>query len=453
MFALLLFILFPILYKSNRTWFFIYALLFFVIGRFIAYKVGISYATIIHNVFYIGVLVPFVADKAYRKFFLPAFLWVVVYSGYLYLLHAIHGNDFIRDLKDNFRVLFVFIFAAEVFENIKSNKIDLGYFLKAFKVILLFEISLCWLQYLFHDFGNFFRITEYTWNGEVMSMTGDSNEMVDSNLCLGTLMGSSTFANFLSISIATWFLAKHKEGFLLKDYLFLGLSVLTLMITGIRAPFLVLILMLYFILMRGKKTYLKVAYLVVGVLAFVILLPILSGIGSQGGLNSLDNSVLRSLNVFTQLESGSFSEESTFTWPLSMIPYIVQHPLLGNGLHYGPGYYMPLNFHVLEDLSLSDAGIFFYWAEYGLIGILIFYFFYFYIVRISSRYGFDKSDIRFLVIMLFLQSIVDCSVIDHYCTSVFVLAPILIRVYENQAVVKRNAKVSNRAKEITFSYE
>ena len=374
MYALLLFILFPILYsRKNRTWYFIYALLFFVIGRFIAFKLGISYAIIIHNVFYLGVLIPFMTDKVYQKYYLHAGLWLIVYAAYLFFLHAIHGNDFVRDLKDHFWILFVFIFIVEVFENIKRNRIDLSYFVKVFQIILIFEIVLCWMQYFFHDFGNFFRVTEFTWNGEAMSMSGRSDDVLDNNLCYGTLMRGSSMANFLAISLGSLFLAKQKKGLTQRDYIFLGIGVLTLLITGIRAPFLVLLLMLFFVLLRGKKLSLKIVYIVAGVALFMFVMPVLSNIGSQGSLNSLDNTVLRSLNVFTQLETGSFAEESTFTWPLSMIPYIVEHPLLGNGLHYGPGYYMALNFHVLEDLSLSDAGIFFYWAEYGLIGLLIFY--------------------------------------------------------------------------------
>ena len=187
--------------------------------------------------------------------------------------------------------------------------------------------------------------------------------------------------------------------------------------------------MLYFIIMRGKKTHQKILYLVAGLAAFIFLLPILSSIGSKGGLESYDNTVLRSLNVFTQIEEGTVTEESTFVWPLSMIPYIVEHPLFGNGLHHGSGYFLALNFHILEDYSISDAGIFFYWAEYGLIGLLVFFFFYYYVVKISPRYGIDKSDIRFLVIMLFLQSIVDIGVLDNNCTTVFAIAPILIMYY------------------------
>lgn len=444
MYALLLFILFPVLYKYSRTWYFLYGLLFFLLGRFIAYKLEISYATIIHNVFFIGILVPFMLDNVYIKYIKPVFLWTVTYVAYLFILSAFHGNDFLRDLKDNFRVLFVFIFVVQAFENILRNKINLAYFVKVFKLILMFEILLCWMQYFFHDFGNFFRITEYTWNGEVRSMSGASAEMVDNNLCFGTLMGSSAFANYLTTSIVTLFLAKHKNVLQFNDYVFLAFCVVTLLITGIRAPFLVLLIMLYFILLRGKKAYVKIIYLVLGFGAAFFLLPILSKIGSQGGLQSFDNSVMRSLNVFTQFETGSISEEGTLTWPLSMIPYIVQHPLFGNGLHYGSGYYMPLNMHVLEDVSISDAGIFFYWAEYGLIGLLVFYFFYYYIVKVSANYGYDKSDIRFLVILLFLLSIVDCSVSNNYCVTVFALAPILIKYYSDLSLAKNKAFVKSK---------
>ncbi len=434
MFALLLLVLYPVLYNKNRTWYFIYTLLFFVIGRFVAFKAGISYATIIHNISYLGVLLPFVSDKVYKKYFMPIILWVIVYVFYLVFLHIVHGNELFSDIKDNFRVLFVFILAVEVLENIKNNRIDNKYFYNAFKLILIFQIVLCWLQYAFHDFGNLFRVTEYTWNGQVMSMTGDSEDMVDSNLSIGTLMGSSPLANFLTVCIVLIFLAKSKSGLVLKDYFLLALGVITLLITGIRAPFLVLIVLLYFIVMRGKSFFNQLKYLFLGIVGIIILLPILSGIGSQGGLGSFDNTVMRSLNVFTQLESGSVSEEGTLTWPLSMVPYIVEHPLIGNGLHYGKGYFMVLNFHILEDNSITDAGLFFHWAEYGLVGIAVFFFFYYYLIRISTRFGFDKSDMRFLVITLLLLSIVDCSILSHYCTTVFALSPIIIGYYQKKEI-------------------
>lgn len=425
MYALLLFILFPILYSQNRTWYFIYALLFLLIGRFIAFKFGLSYANIIHNVFYIGMLIPFLTEKVYRKYFMPISLWVVVYIFYLYFLHIFHGNEFASDLKANFQIMFVFVFAVEVFENIKQNKIDLNYFVKVFKVILIFEIALCWLQYFFHDFGNLFRITDFNRNGEIISLSSKS-------FCFGTLMRTSTFANYLSFSIVTLFLAKSKLGFRLNDYIFLAFSVLTLLITGVRAPFLVLLIMLYFVLFRGKRFYTKFLYLAVGLVAAFFLLPVLASIGSQGG-DTFDNSVMRSLNVFTQFEAGTVTEESTLAWSLSMIPYIVEHPFFGNGLHYNIGYYLTLNFHVLEDYSQSDTGFLFYWAEYGLVGLLIFFFFYFYIIKICPRYNFSKSDLRFLVITLFLQSIVDCSIIDHYCYTIFALSPILIMYYHKKS--------------------
>lgn len=449
MFAFLLFILFPILYKKNRTWYFLYGLLFFVIGSFVAYKIGLFYATIIHNVFYMGVLLPFISDKAYKKFFTPILLWALAYITYLVFLHVYHGNDLFRDLKDNFRVLFVFVFVVEVYENLRMNRIDVGYFVNVFMAVLIFEIILCWIQYFSHGFGNFFRITEYTWNGEVMLMTGNSDDYLDNNLCFGTLMGGSTVANYLTVSIMTFFLAKQKRGFQIYDYIFLAVGLITLLITGIRAPLLVLLVMLYFLLLRGKKLYLKIVYLVVGIAVTVLLIPILSSIGSQGGLNTLDNTVLRSLNIFTQIETGSVSEEGTLTYPLSMIPYIVQHPLIGNGLHYGSGYYMELNFRVLEDYSLSDAGIFFYWAEYGLVGLLVFYYFYYYLVKICSRYGFEKKDIRYLVIILFFLSIVDCSVINNYCTTVFALSPIIIMYYQRAQSTKNEfEKLTAKNKQI-----
>lgn len=430
MYAVILFILFPFFYNTSRTWYFIYALLFFLVGRFVAFKLGLSYAILIHNVFFIGTLLPFLTDKSYRAYIKPVILWALVYIGYLYFLHVIHGNDFASDLKANFRVLFVFIFAVQAFENIKQQKINLAYFVKIFKLILLSEILLCWLQYFFHDIGDFFRIASIYRNGMEVSMSGESADLLESNICLGTLMKASACANYLTSSIVVLFLAKRKAGFSRDDYVFLVFCVLTLLITGIRAPFLVLILMLYFILMKGRSTWKKIAYIAVGTLSVIILLPILSNIGSQGGVESLDNLVMRNLNVFTQLETGSFVEESTFTWPLSMMPYIADHPFLGNGLHHGVGYFMALNFHVLEDLSISDAGFFFHWAEYGLVGVIVFFFFYYYVIKISPRYGFDKTDLRFLVIMLFLQSIVDCSVIDNYCTTVFALAPIVMRKYQ-----------------------
>lgn len=441
MYALFLFILFPLLYSYNRTWYFIYTLLFFVLGIFIAYKAGLSNAHIIHNVFYIGVLIPYITGRSFRKYDKQIIIWILVYVAYLLFLSIIHINDFVQDIKGNFRMLFVFIFAVEVYENIRMNRINLDYFVKAYKVIVVAEIILCWIQFFSHDFGNLFRITEYKMNGELTSISGSSEDILSNNLCYGTLMRASAIANFLTTSIVVLLLAKHKAGMKLNDYIFIAISVLTLLITGIRAPFLVLLLMFYFMFLRGRKNiYGKIADIVVVIVIFAFLLPFLSSIGAKGGLNSLDNTILRSLNVFTQFETGSISEEGTLTWPLSMIPYIVQHPLLGNGLHYGSGYFMSLNFHVLEDVSISDAGFFFYWAEYGLIGLLIFFFFYYYIVKIAPCYNIDKSAMRLLVIMLFLLSIVDCSIINLNCTTVFTLAPILIYYYSQSKDIKNTIK-------------
>lgn len=428
MLAILLSIfLFIILYFKNRTWFILYVLMYEYLNRFFFFKIGLSLAPIMPHILSIGVIIVLIVDPIYKKYFKVCILWSILYIIYLSFLVLYNNIDLSRTFKDNYIPLVMFVFAVEIIENLKRktiNSILISHFFKNFMIV---QIALCWLQFFYHDFGDLFRVTDYLWKGKIMSLSGNSDDILSNNIMIGTFLSTSSMACVLCFNTTLYLFSKSTIGFSKKDYLYWCIALITQIFIGIKSPMLVLFIMSYYFIIKDRS---RIAKTLIGVIAlglYFCVVPIFSAIGNQlDNSDSYSDTVSRSFHVFTLFQKGGATTESTMSFAFSMLPYIARNPLLGSGLHNKSGYYMYLNGSTLEDRSTSDAGIAFQIAELGLLGLAILLFFHFYLIKIVPKEWKINREISLLLLTMFMMSIVDPGVLDPELMISYAFAPVIL---------------------------
>lgn len=438
------------IYKKNKTMYIICTLLFYYIIRLFSFKIGSSLAPVMIHTPSLALFLIFFTDKIYTKYYKVCLIWVGIYTFYLLFLTAYNNIDFSLVLRKNYYPMAYLLYAIVIYENVKRYKVKISTCVSFFKIFLIIQIILCWLQYFFYEFGSFFKIISFEWKGETLSITGNLDDQIDNNLMIGTFIGTSSMAGYLCTASLFYFIAKIQTKISLTDKLLLGCSVITLVFAGIKAPLAVYIIMLCILYVIFNKMTMK-KFLVGASLIIVasVIFPILSDIGDNfDSKNTFSNSPSRSLNLFSQLSQGTVGSETTLSFPLSMIPYIAKAPILGLGLENKEGYYLYLSGKRLGDYSTSDAGLMFIWAEYGLVGLLILLSPFIYLSRLYLKNGMPKKIIWFCLLTLLLQSFVDQGFLHFQLMMTYAFFPILYYNYNVKYIAfNRNIKLNRNNNE------
>ena len=421
-------------YRKDKTKYIIYTLLAYYIIRLVSFKIGVSVAPIMMHTPSLALFFIFFTDGKYTKYYKACFIWIGVYTFYLLFLTAYNDIDFFRVLSKNYFPIAYMLYAIVIYENIRRNKINLSTCTSFFKIFLIIQIVLCWMQYFFYEFGSFFKIISFEWKGETLSITGNLDDQIDNNLMIGTFIGTSTLAGYLCTASLFYLIAKMQTQITLTDKLLLGCSILTLVFAGIKAPLATYIIMLFIAYIVFNKISMKKIIVALGIaIAAILIFPILSDIGDNfDSKNTFSNSPSRSLNLFTKLSQGTVESETTLSFPISMIPYIAKAPIFGLGLENKGGYYLYLSGKKLGEYSTSDAGLMFIWAEYGLVGLFILLFPFIYSYRLYKRGGMPKKIMLLCLLTLLLQSFVDQGFLHFQLMMTYAFSPILYYNYSIQ---------------------
>lgn len=407
--------LFVLLYMKSKSLFFAFSLYFLVAGRLFFFKIGNEYAPTVNNLFFFSIIFIyfFLAKKSLKeKKIIGSF--IIVYLLYFTAQALILGNTPTNNLIFYKESLIGFLYASLLYKNIIKEEVSTQYLLKTLYILVSIQILLAWGQSLSASFCNYFRITEYLWKGEILSVTGNIDDVLDNTLMLGTLMGMSSFANFLcfSILILLYYEFSSKETFSFYKKIFFILAYITLFMSGVRAPFLIGLTGFLILLFKYKK--LIFTYVIIGFsILFIMVGAALYGeLSSDDITDSREDAIERirgSIIIFTG--NVDLIMLTTFGISLSMFSYITQNPLFGVGLHESTGYFLQERGRTLESLSITDAMLCYIIAEIGVFGLLI----YVYPFILYIKTYIKKMNIKvpyFLLGTLLLMSIVDTGIKD-----------------------------------------
>lgn len=398
-----LFLIITISYFNAKNFFFCFVYSFSVFGQFFLFKIGNVFTPTVFNLVLISILLIFVLSKYVHKYAKYFFVYIIIYIIYFSFLFVVNRIGLWENLilYKNFFVLS--LFAILLIENIKQGKVDPKILIRTFVCILFLESCLGILQYVYPPVTEFFQIS-YEWGNKEVGLTVEKQLSKFDIYVLGTFLVPSAYAGYLMISlISLLFLDIVKVIQLNRNYfIVIVLGTLALLFTGIRSPFLIyLISVLYFLYVRYKKIFFPiVTFLLILLISNIAFLNNLENVGS------LENPVERIVSGFA-IFSGDYSklEGSTFVLVIMMIPYIMQNPLLGVGLHNKSGYTLLGRGITLEDLSTTDSQLFFTIAEIGLVGLFICFFPFFYVSRNMKDPYIRKQLYRLFAISLLLTLI------------------------------------------------
>src|SRR5574344_1626541 len=414
---ILIFFLFSFifLYVYNKDLFFKYSLLFLLTARFIGFKTEFGFAPTILNVESIAFIILFFAEQKCFKYFKFIFFYIVMFVLYYLFLHQINDIDTLKYIVDYKSSLIYLLFGLLFIENYRYGRINIKGQIKFFILVLVFEIILCWLQLLNTNICDFFRITSYKWKGELLSLTGNSNDKMEANMMLGTLAAVTTTANYLCISYITLFTFYMKKHCLTKhNIILLSLILVTLLFNGTRSTFIISIIYTFIILFIYNKNYFKKVFICV-LIIFIIFntsFALLIGKSSQYA-NNRQSPFYRTISSFYLFADKNVTEESTLYLTYGMIPYATENPIFGIGQGYKKGYMLKDVKMYLDDHSNSDAQLTYVIAEIGIIGLLIYLLPFFYYLKIL-RYNKirDYQILHIIITAVLLNTIIDSGLFD-----------------------------------------
>ena len=400
---------FPIVYKFDRTAFYIYSLLFPYLGFFILNKIGYGMAYTIMNAQMFAIIVMSLMYGHFlkrNKFYVT---YLAIYLIYFMFDSMFQGVSFLTRWNIYKNAFIFLLWGAMLLDDITDNRVSITKLRNFFVGFLVFELLLAILQYIFEPVREFFNIS-YMREGEMLEL----RDFVESGYMRGTLRGASTFANFLcdsfAICAAYYFSKKQLNK---KTIVLLGTTLVIILFAGIRASLLLSLVVLSILMLKYKQRR-SISILII----FLIVIFILGGISfsylsNLREVNYESGGAARSLTLFNSFSAGALEEQTTFAMTLGMIHYAFQNPLFGIGLHYHGGYLLSRWGIPLEEFSTTDAMLMFEIAEIGIIGMIIYLWPLLYFIKKSTRLGANKFNLIFLFFIMLLSTIVDAGLMTY----------------------------------------
>jgi len=398
----LLFLSFILVYKSNRTSFYIYSIFFPFVGFFLLNKIGYDLAYTVINAELIAFLILACSHRFSKDITKFIFIYLIVYLVYFFLISIFQHVSFLVRWNDYKSSLIYFVWGCMLFDDIKKNNVSSSRLIRFFFSLVVFELVISLLQYNFEPVRAFFRDVNYIgMDGKIKEIRDDSK----GGLMYGTLSNVTNLANFLSLCFVictTYFSIKNL--FNQKKIIFIASILIVIMLAGIRASLLISLIMLVPILLKYKQQ--KLLYVVA---FFFILVTIAGGfsVGLGGEAGFEEGGFARSLSVFNYLSDDNIREQTTLGMTFGILQYFLQSPLFGVGLHYNGGYMLRDTHFYLEDFSYTDAMLVFQLVEVGIVGVIIYLWPLWKFMKITKGHLINKSLLMYLFILLILSTIVD----------------------------------------------
>ena len=416
----LLFLSFIAVYKYDRTFFYIYSILFPFVGFFLLNKIGYNLAYTVINVELIAFIVLACTHKFPQNINKYIIIYLTVYLTYFLLISTLQNVPFLSRWNHYKSPLVYFMWACMLLEDIKGNNVSVKKLQRFFYSFLIFELVLCILQYTFEPIRFFFRNVNYIGpNGEIIEIRDDFY----GGLMCGTFINVTTVSNILLMCFVICSNYILSRNFINQKSLFLIITtLLVIMLSGIKATFLLAVT--FFIIIVFKYKQFKMLY-VVAVFAIAIILSGVVGMANGDTVSFGSGGIARSLSIFSITDQTYIREQTTLSMSFSMFPYVLKNPLFGIGNHYKRGYLIEGTNFSIEDFSTTDAMLFFEIAEIGIIGLLIYLWPLLKFMFLSKTIKVKYSQYRLLFVLLILSTIVDAGFKSNNLLLLFFFSAVL----------------------------
>lgn len=388
-----------LLCKKDKTDFFIFHLFMAVSGFFICRKFGDDFSNLIHHIIpvmsFISVI-PF--WKKHNKLILVSLLLCI---GYMFFKRLFWNIDLLSNILLLKNSIFSVCTLLALYEYDNLNKISTHKLRRAFFAILALQVVLSIVQYVVPSIARFFFVVKDSDNafvdmGELSSKVKDMTLLTGSMVSVAVLSGYLAFCNV--ILFMQNLLSDRKKSY----WILLLLSLIAMLLTGIRTPFVIFVFFTACFLFFYKKQVFS-AFALLGILSLVF-------IGSYA-INVESGALGRMMEGYSQIADGTYLESSTFSLSVMMIPYFLENPIFGISLHSGPGYSLLFS-TTLEDLSISDAYLMFLLCELGIIGVLLYLAPIFYSIKIVFK-SYSKTYVYIVFAMCLAEAIVDQGIFSY----------------------------------------
>lgn len=394
-----------VVYQSSRIGYYIYSVLFPTVIYFILNKVGYGLAYTIVNAQLLAILCIasvwgiFIRQKRF------IIVYLLIYILYFTIDSLIQRNSFLSRWIEYKNAFVFFLWGVMLINDIKNNRVSVRSLRKFMVSFVVFESVISLLQYVIEPFRNFFRIS-YIRGGEMV----EASDLERSGFMFGTFRSGSELALFMAtffIVLAIFYFSNNKVS--LKSFLLLFLVEFIILLSGIRAALFFSIVFMFVAALQFRQRKVVLGVIAAGALS------VLGGL-SFGHVDNLrrvgfeDGGIARSLTIFNSFSGDALSQQTTFALTLNMMPYVIQNPLIGIGLHAHGGYILEHWGVALEDFSITDAMFSYVIAEIGIIGLIVFIMPLWFFMRFSSVIGCNKQNYLLFFIYLLLSTIMDSGI-------------------------------------------
>ena len=362
-FVLLLFFIsvYVILFaKKDKTFFYIYNLCLVVFGPFIGLKLNCPSISVIYHIIPLACLLslaPFFYKKKYVKYVFFYLLALVLYLTFKSIFWNISAVKFFAILKN---ATFCACCCISMVEFYNQGQLNIKKIVNGIYCIVVLQVIIAIGQYYIPAVSNFFDVIVFEDGTEIQDFSSKLNNM---RIIAGTMITPSNLACFLSSSFFVLFLNEIISP--CKSRLKMSILLLTLVAlfyTGIRTPFIILIifLLVYTIIMQKMKY------------ALLIMVPIIVLLLFFSRFMDIEGAAGRMFQGIGLLSGGLTGlGESTFFYSIMMIPFFFQDPLFGVSLYNVTGYQLAAGIYVNE-MSVTDLYLMYLLCEVGIIGVLLY---------------------------------------------------------------------------------
>ena len=413
-----IFLLYIILLQNKeKAYVFIYNFAVIMYGVFICAKLGSPYGSMIYHIVPFAMLImviPYI--KKYISFIIYFFSILFIYILFKKIYWDINWIRMFMDLRISILALCM---GLAMIEYINSNKLNINLFVKGIYILLLSQIFIGFIQYYFPSVNSFFIVED----PNAVRDTDQIVEFLKMNLVTGTFMTPSVFAVFSAISFFTLFTYElNNSALTVKKWIFFISLFVVLFFTGIRTPFILLVLFLFIYIFCFKKK------LLVYIAFFIPIL--LNSVLNDSNINDVDGAIGRMLQGFQQASTGIDGlSESTFGYTFIMFTFFIQNPIFGISQ-----YDSTISQLFFDGMSKSDVYLFYILCEYGLVGLLIFIYPFIKFKSLSRKtagmYALYNIKLRNSIILLYLFFGLFLSVVDngifHYTTISMIVCGIVL---------------------------
>ena len=407
--------------------FFLHIFLKFLFFKFfpsIAFATGIFInISILFFFLYVALGNPSLLQKKVTVHIIGSIVFFLIYLSLIALLRN-HNPFAYWDFVKNY--FFHLLLIPIYFVSKPKLRISTTYYIKVFCYMFLAQIVLGTLQYYVPGISDLFKVIEYQRLGEVVQ--GLSDTWKNQKLVLGTLMSFTNLAIFLQIGIVFLFIIANKTT-LNKVYInaIIVSGVFVMLLTGVRAPLIGLVVGLIVFFWYKNRFLFFVSIMVIavlGVFLFTNFQYIIEYATTHEVSANTEDPFQRILGVLAVFNSEALLE-TTFGRTLEIFRDLFRNPFFGSG----PGL-------IFSDYSYTDAFLIIIIVEFGLIGLLLMIYPYFYLTRRIKRYSHELYGISIILLITVLsQSIVNEGLWAHYANIQFIfLALIILRMGQEHNV-------------------